>query len=117
MSGKETIVGAEKKEKRELEWKYWIAVNKGSVSSSALPLPAYPTVEPTPQLLIGFDTREEQLKCQQFLLNGRLDKVRRFASTTLPRLAREGKVSVKAFRHPDKLSEDTIWLVEGEGAA
>ena len=114
MSGIETIVGAEKKEKRELEWKYWIAVNKCSVSSSALPLPAYPTVEPTPQLLIGFDNREEQLECQQFLLNGRLDKVHRFVGTTLPRLAREGKVVLKKLRFPEKPSYgQTRWSYEG----
>lgn len=103
-------------EKTEGEWKYWVAVNKHSVSPSPMPLPVYPTVEPTPELLIGFNTREEQRKCQQLLLHGRLDKVQRFIRKTLPRLAAEGKVLVKWFRNPEKPSEGTEWMVEG-GAA
>lgn len=94
----------------DLECRYWLAVNGASVAACSMPLPAYPTVSPTPQVLIGFPTREEQLKCQRFLLTGRQDKVRRFVTCTLPKLAGEGKVIVKRLRYPEPPTYGpTLW--------
>jgi hypothetical protein len=98
----------------EGNWKYWLAVNRDSVTASPVPLPAYPTVVPTPQMLVGFDTIAEQAKYQHFLLFGRLDSVKRFTGTTLPKLAREGKVVVKLFKYPQKPTRSgTCWSYDG----
>ena len=105
---------AEGNEKRQVERKYWVAVNRDSAAVSSIPWPSYPTVMPTPQLLIGWDTPEEQRKCQRFLLTGRLDKVRRFVDATLPKLAREGKAVLKRFNCPGKPTRgETVWIYEG----
>lgn len=89
-------------EKIESNLKYWVAINGDGAAACGFPLPVFPTVVPTPQQLIGFDTLEEQLHCQRFLLTGRLEKVRRYVNSTLPRLARKGKVVLKKFQFPEK---------------
>jgi hypothetical protein len=98
-------------------WKWWVSVNRHSVAASPIALPAYPTVMPTPQLLIGFDTQEEQVKCFRFLLHGRPDRVQRYTNKVLLRLSKEGKVLFKVFRHAEKPCGETIWLIGREGAA
>ena len=107
-------VKGEESEEWKMECKYWVAVNGGSAAACGCPLPVYPTVVPTPQALIGFDTQEEQLRCQRFLLAGRLDKVRRYVTVTLPKLAAEGKVLLKKFNCPEKPTRgQTVWSYEG----
>lgn len=111
---KESGLGSKDSHTSVAGWKYWLAVNRDNVAATPIPLPAFPTVAPTPQMLIGFDTVEKQAKCQRFLLCGRLDKVQRFMNTTLPKLARKGKVVVKTFDYPQKPSRSgTHWSYGG----
>jgi len=115
MSKKEMRIGSEVgwSEGSSLVVKYWLAVNRKSVSASPIALPLFPSVNPTPQLLIGFDTRKEQNTCQSLLLNGRSDKVERYVGTILPRLARDGKLVVKRFSHADTPRDTTTWGNDG----
>ena len=48
--------------------RWWVAVNGHSCSASPSPLPTFPGVSPTPQMLLGFVTRPEQLLAQELIL-------------------------------------------------
>jgi len=58
-----------------IETRWWVAVNRSSVTASPFPLPPTLEVVPTPQLLFGFQTQEEQQKVFQFCLTAPIKEV------------------------------------------
>ena len=48
---------------------YWKAINGASCAASSVPMPMRLQVVPTPQQLVGFNTREEQLAAPTMPLN------------------------------------------------
>jgi len=58
-----------------LEVRYWLAINGDTVVVSPFPLPSFVKCTPTPQLLVGFETRQEAITLQQILLTAPEDIV------------------------------------------
>lgn len=54
---------------------WWVAINGASVGTSPMPL-AEPVVDPCPEELLGFETEDEQIKTQEFLLEAPIELVR-----------------------------------------
>jgi len=91
---------------------WWIAINGASCAASSLPLPATLEVFPTPEQLLGFGTREEQLSAQDLLLTAPISKVRRFLNRTIRERVKKGEVVVIQPSHPEPPTQGpTIWLL------
>lgn len=95
----------------ETKW-YWIAVNGPSCAASSVPMPATVSVRPTPEQLIGFRSREEQLKAQHFLLTAPIGEVEKYMRTTLLAKYEKGEVAVIHPKAPDPpTAGPTCWML------
>jgi hypothetical protein len=93
---------------------WWIAINGASCAASSFPLPATVRVIPTPEQLLGFRTREEQMAAQRLLLTGPVKKVRRYMSKTIPARVRGGEVAYIRPSQPEPPTHGpTQWVVAG----
>lgn len=92
---------------------YWLAINGASVAASSIPLPVTVRVSPTPEQLIGFRSREEQVAAQQFFLNAPIKEVSRYMNEELLDKIKSGEV---AYTKPDKpeppTTGATLWQLD-----
>ena len=67
---------------------YWLAINGASCAASTMPIPATAKIKvtPRPEQLIGFSTREEQMKVQKMCLEAPMNEVKRLWATLPPRI-------------------------------
>jgi hypothetical protein len=93
---------------RTQEW-WWLAINGSSCAACFMATPAM-TVSPTPELLVGFSTRDEQLRTQKFLLTAPIDDVTRFLTTTLKSKADNNEVALIRPALPKPPCEQTTWI-------
>ena len=63
---------------------WWLAINGASCTASPVAMPPNLNVSPTPEQLMGFRTRQEQLSAQKLMLNAPISKVRRYMEKTIP---------------------------------
>lgn len=95
-------------EKNGLRLKYWVVVNGDLVMACPMPYPEFPAVSPTPEMLIGFDSRKEQMDCQCRLLRGTAETVRGIKTIELPMREREGEVVLKKFPNPQRATRGYV---------
>jgi hypothetical protein len=91
---------------------YWIAINGGSCALSVTPMRVFPTVNPTPQNLIGFRTLEEAQEAQHFLLTASIPDCERRISELLLR-AQSGEIIIVVPEDPEppvNPGEPTLWM-------
>lgn len=89
---------------------YWLAINGASCAASSVPLRPTLQVHPTPEQLIGFRTRDEQLSVQQFLLSAPIDEVEKFMREEMPRKVHAGEVLCIRPANPEPPTRgDTLW--------
>jgi len=87
---------------------YWVAVNRDSVAASGFALPETVVVQPTPQLVFGFEARKESLEIQQRLLN---EPPHRLAGILNWLNKRDDVIKIKP-RNPQRPTRgETAWLV------
>jgi len=95
-------------EPNTIETKWWLAINGSSCSPSPCALPAAPNVVPTPELLLGFQTQEEQLKELNTIMTAPIGKVQKRLKEII-----DDKSIIKIYpkekRQPP--SGETIWLL------
>lgn len=100
---------AKKSAKSATTW-YWIALNGPSCAASMFPSPP-PKVIPTPQMLVGFDSRAEQLAAQKRLLTVTIEEVRAYIDT-LHTMAAGGQVQIIVPPNPQPPTQgQTMWLI------
>ncbi len=103
-------VSARHDETRPTLW-WWLAINGPSCSASAVALPAVIEVKPTPQLLIGFRSRDEQVAAQELILRAPISTVRRFLCITiLARIFRGEVISIRPATPEPPTHGQTLWL-------
>lgn len=92
---------------------YWLAINGASCSASgAVPLPRTLRVYPTPEQLIGYKTRDEQLTAQRFLLTAPIEHVEMYMAQ-LPHKIDRGEVVYVRPKHPQPPTCDpTMWMID-----
>jgi hypothetical protein len=88
------LVGFSKPEK----W-WWLAINGASVAAAFGEL-TDPVVYPTPEQLIGYPTRKEQLRYQKYLLEAPIEDVTKYMKETVPVLIRQGQVAYRKPKRP-----------------
>ena len=89
---------------------YWLAVNGSSCAASAVPMPPSVVVRPTPEQLIGFRSRSEQLATQRFLLTAPVDQIRMFMEEQMPAKIKNGEVVYLTPDNPEPPTAGaTIW--------
>jgi hypothetical protein len=93
--------------------RYWLAVNRHTATQCREPFPPWPTVSPTPEVLVGFNTKELLSYWKNFLVRAHSGMVREFVEKTLPKLARDGVAVFKRFANPEAPSSGTAWSYEG----
>ena len=71
---------------------FWLAINGASVTGSSIPLPVTVRVRPTPELLIGFRSKAEQVAAQRFLLTAPIKTIGKFMKDEMPRKVKTGEV-------------------------
>jgi hypothetical protein len=76
-------------------------------------------IRPTPEQLVGFRTREEQLAIQKFLITAPIEKVNKFIAKELPRKIKSGEVAYIRPPNPEPPTRGaTMWeLGESEEAS
>ena len=95
-------------ETTETKLYFWVAINRDSVAASGYALPESVQVQPTPQLLFGFETRKESLEIQRRLLNEPHHKLQGLLNWLNKR---EDVVKIKP-RNPQRPTRgETQWLV------
>lgn len=68
---------------------WWLAINGPSVAASPIPMESDSfCVKPTPEYLIGYSTRSEQLATQRFLLTAPINEVAKYMFNLPPHLPR-----------------------------
>jgi hypothetical protein len=75
---------------------YWLAVNGPSVAFSGQALPQ-PKVIPTPEMLLGFRTKQEALETQKFLLAAPIRDCQR----KLDDLGLDTTIRIIRLKHPE----------------
>ena len=88
--------------------RYWLAINGQTFVVSSRPFVKV-VVRPTPQMLIGYLTRDEQLAAFYLFLNAPIWKVNAYLER-LPTLALNNVIVVKEFRKPGQPNENPIWI-------
>lgn len=89
---------------------YWLAINGASCAASVVPLPLSVRARPTPEQLIGFRTREEQLAIQKFLITAPIGKVKKYLTKELPRKIKTGEVAYLRPHNPEPPTRGaTMW--------
>lgn len=87
---------------------FWIAINGSSCAACNFPT-ARVYVTPTPEMIFGFTTQEEQLRAQDTLLNAPIDEVKKFAAGLMG-MAAAGVVKFQRFPNPEPQTDGpTIW--------
>jgi hypothetical protein len=94
---------------------FWLAVNGPRVAATLTPLrPGSFKVSPTPEQLIGFPTRQEQARCQKFLLGAPIAEVDRYMNGELRRRVDAGEVAYVLPQDPEPPTRGpTAWLLVG----
>ena len=91
--------------------RFWLAIN--GASAAVMPVPCSKVVvRPTPQMLIGYSTRDEQLKAQDLLLNAPIEEVETYMGS-LQKLAKDGTVKIQTFKNPEPPVSATRWMPVG----
>jgi hypothetical protein len=94
---------------------WWLAVNRSSVAACPLSAPPTVKVSPTPEWLIGFPTREEQLTVRKFFLKAPMPEVTRFMNEKLLPRVRSGEVAYLRPDNPEPPTQGgTAWLLGKE---
>jgi hypothetical protein len=89
---------------------YWLAINGASCAASVVPLPLSVRAKPTPEQLVGFRTREEQLAIQKFLITAPIEKVNRYLAKELPNKIKTGEVAYLRPHNPEPPTRGaTMW--------
>lgn len=115
-------MGTSKSEKHDRlscdEKMHWLAINGLRVSLGPEPMRPWPSVHPTPGLLIGFYSKEERDRFR-FALGCLSDanELLRFLRQFLPDRVRKGGLLVRAFEHPEVPTGFDVWTCESEDAA
>lgn len=100
-----------RKTKKEVKQWYWIAINRDSAAASAMPCAEPPTVRPTPEQLLGFSTRDEQVDVQRFLLEKPIEEVNEFMQS-LPRRIESGEIRYLRPTNPEPPTRgQTLWIL------
>lgn len=100
-----------RKDISEQNW-WWIAINGASCAAAGIPNTSPPTVVPTPEQLIGFRTREEQLAAQQLILKEPIEQVREYMQSLGSRVE-AGEVRYFRPNHPEPPTRgSTQWIFE-----
>jgi hypothetical protein len=87
---------------------YWLAVNGPSVAFSGQALPQ-PKVIPTPEMLLGFRTKQEALETQKFLLAAPIRDCQR----KLDDLGLDTTIRIIRLKHPEPATRgQTQWVIE-----
>jgi len=96
--------------KRTDSW-WWLAVNGASCAASSAPLPSNIIVSPTPEQLLGFRSRDDQIAAQKLLLNAPMEEVDRFMEALAPKV-KSGEVAYVRPEAPEPPTKGpTAWLV------
>ena len=89
---------------------YWLAINGASCAASGFPIPRSIRVRPTPEQLIGFQSRDEQLAVQRFLLTAPITEIDRFMREKMPRKIKSGEAVYIRPDNPEPPTKGaTIW--------
>ncbi len=88
---------------------FWLAINQSSAAACPMAMPLNIQVSPTPETLLGFRTRKEQMDVQKLLLTAPIEQVRRFMQDSLPKMVQSGEVVCIKPEKPQKPSDQTIW--------
>lgn len=70
---------------RKKTW-WWIAINGASCAACKFELSDGLCVRPTPEQLIGFKTRTEQIKIQEFLLTASIEGIGKYMAALSARI-------------------------------
>jgi len=90
---------------------WWLAVNGASCAASSAPLPSNIIVSPTPEQLLGFRTREDQVAAQKLLLTAPMEDVNRFMETFATKV-KSGEVAYVRPEAPEPPTDGpTAWWV------
>src|SRR5437868_4028869 len=91
---------------------YWIAINGRTCAASAIPMRNDGfRVSPTPEQLVGFPTRREQLQAQEYLLTKPIKKVNRYMQSLGPRVASGDLAYIRPSRPEQYTTGQTLWLL------
>ena len=91
---------------------WWLAINGASCAASPCALRPSVEVIPTPEQLLGFPTRDEQIQVQTFLLTAPINDVERFLVELTPRVL-SGEVEAIRPENPQPPTEGpTQWIVQ-----
>lgn len=88
---------------------FWLAINQSSAAACPMAMPLDVLASPTPETLLGFRTREQQIDVQKLLLTAPIEKVRSFMQESLPKMVQSGEVVCIKPQNPQKPSSQTIW--------
>lgn len=69
------------------------------------------SASPTPEQLIGFRTRDEQLSAQKTILTAPIEVVQEFMQTTILAKVESGEMSYIKPSNPEPPSEHTMWML------
>jgi hypothetical protein len=90
---------------------WWLAVNGASCAACFMAMPATVTVIPMPEQLIGFESREEQLAAQEYVLTAPIDDVAEFMNTTILNKVESGEVAYIRPQSPEPQPDGpTMWM-------
>ena len=84
--------------------KYWLAINGSSAATFPRPC-QFVRVTQTPELLIGFETCDEQRTAQKIMLEAPINEVREF----IAKLPTQPDVTIKCYKRPEPPSNETMW--------
>ncbi len=87
---------------------YWVAVNKHAVACSEFPWDSTVVVNPTPQMIIGYETAEEAVEKARFMVSAPLKEVHNYF-LSLRKLLPTGKINIKTFSDPEEPQPMTTW--------
>lgn len=91
---------------------WWLAINGSSCAANAVAMPATVKVSPTPEQLLGFRTRKEQIAAQRLLLTAPIEEVQRYMTNTVPSKFQSGEVAYVRPRYPEPPTQGpTQWAL------
>jgi hypothetical protein len=94
---------------------FWLAINGASCASSAIPMPITVKVSPTPERLIGYTTREKQLKAQKFFLEAPIKDIAKYMRKTFPKEVSDGMVMSIIPKAPEPPTKGQTFWGYGKG--
>ena len=91
-----------------VENRWWLAVNASSCAPSPHSMPASLIVKPTPELLLGFRTQEEQMRVWEFMMTAPILEVRKLVAA----MKKDDNILKAVQKGPDEPpSSQTFWLL------